>query len=54
MNRNVIVMNLESYIENITDVPMQVNIETKEGTDLQGLKEKIENNVKEIGIKISI
>lgn len=52
-NRNVIVMNLESYIENITDVPMQVNIETKEGTDLQGLKEKIENNVKEIGIKIS-
>lgn len=52
-NRNVIVMNLESYIENIKDVPMQVNIETKEGTDLQGLKEKIENNVKEIGIKIS-
>lgn len=52
-NRNVIVMNLESYIENITDVPMQVNIETKEGTDLQGLKEEIENNVKEIGIKIS-
>lgn len=52
-NRNVIVMNLESYIENITNVPMQVNIETKEGTDLQGLKEKIENNVKEIGIEIS-
>lgn len=52
-NRNVIVMNLESFIENIKDVPMQVHIETEEGTDLQSLKEKIENNIKEISIKIS-
>lgn len=52
-NRNVIVMNLESFIENIKDVPMQVHIETEEGTDLQNLKEKIENNIKEISIKIS-
>ena len=53
VNRNVIVMNLENYIENITDVPMQVHIETKEGTNLQSLKEKIENNIKEIAVKIS-
>jgi len=52
-NRNVIVMNFERYIKDITDVPMQVHIETKEGTDLQDVKEKIENNIKEIGIKIS-
>lgn len=52
-NRNVIIMNFENYIENITDIPMQVHIESEEGTNLQDLKEKIENDIKEIGIKIS-
>ena len=52
-SRNVIVMNLESYLENIKDVPMQVHIEAEEGTDIPKLKEKVEKNLKEIGIKIS-
>jgi ABC-type antimicrobial peptide transport system permease subunit len=46
-------MNLESYLENIKDVPMQVHIEAKEGTNLPSLKEKIEKNIKETGVKIS-
>ena len=53
VSRNVIVMNLESYIENITDKPIQVQMEVEEGTDIPKLKEKVEKNLKEIGIKIS-
>ena len=52
-NRNVIVMNLDTFIENITDIPMLVGMEAEEEADLEKLKENIEEKLKEIGVKVS-
>lgn len=52
-NRNVIVMNLDTFTGNITDIPMLVGMEAEEEADLEKLKENIEEKLKEIGVKVS-
>lgn len=51
-SRNVILMNFDNYIENITDVPMQVHIDSKEGTDLEKLMAEIKDKIKEVSVQI--
>ena len=46
------VINLETFKENLTDVPMQVQLATKEGTDLEKTIKEVEDAIKEIGVKI--
>ncbi len=50
--RNVIVMNYDYYIENIYKVPMQVQLKVTEGTDMDKLKEDIDDELKELNLKI--
>lgn len=51
-SRNVLLINLENYLDNITDVPAQIHIDAKEGADLEKLKIEVKDTIKEIGIKI--
>ena len=51
-SRNVILMNLQNFLDNITDVPMQIHIDVKDGIDLEKFKIDIEDNIKEVGVKI--
>lgn len=51
-SRNVIVMNLENFKENLMEEPTQIWIKAKSGADLQELKKDIEKDVKEVGVTI--
>ena len=51
-SRNVMVINLEKFKENLTDVPMQVQLATKEGTDLEKTIKEVEDTIKETAVKI--
>ncbi len=50
--RNVIVMNYDYYIENIYKVPMQVQLKVEDGTDLDKLKEDIDDTLKELNLSV--
>ncbi len=50
--RSTIIMNYDNYTDNITKIPMQVQLKTKEGTDLEKLKEEINDSLKEINLNI--
>ena len=50
-NRSVCVINLDNYIENITEIPVWAQIIATEGTDLEKLKEDCVECVKEVGVK---
>lgn len=51
-SRNVLLINLEKYLENITEIPTQILIDAKEGTDLEKLKVEVKDIIKEFGVKI--
>ncbi len=51
-SRNVILVNLEYFFDNVTKIPMQVHVNAKDSTDLQKLKTEIKKSLKEIGIDI--
>ena len=51
-SRNVIVMKYDNYIENVCKVPMQVQIKVEDGTDMDKLKEDIDDTMKELNLKI--
>lgn len=51
-SRNAILMNLDSFKENLIDVPMQVHLATKEGADLDKIMKDTESAIKEVGVKI--
>lgn len=49
-SRNVCVIRLDNYLENISDIPVWAQIIAKEGTDLQKLKEDCLDAIKEVGV----
>ncbi|MBP3339254.1 MAG: FtsX-like permease family protein [Lachnospiraceae bacterium] len=51
-SRNVIIMNYDNYIENVYQTPMQVQLKVEDGTDLDELKEQIDDTMKELNLKI--
>ncbi len=51
-SRNVIIMNYEQYIENISKIPMQIQLKVEDETDMEKLKEEIDDMLKELNLKI--
>jgi ABC-type lipoprotein release transport system permease subunit len=51
-SRNVILVNLEYFFDNATEIPMQVHVNAKDNTDLEKLKIDIKKTLKEVGIDI--
>lgn len=52
VQRDTIIVNLENFIENLTDKPVQVQIKCSDDTDLEEMKDKVEKEIKEVGLKI--
>lgn len=50
-SRNVCVVNMENYIDYMTDIPVWAQIVAEEGTDLEKLKEDCVDSIKEVGVK---
>lgn len=50
--RNIIVINLDNYLENIRKIPSQFELKAKDGIDLKELKKKIKAELKEPFIMI--
>lgn len=50
--RSTIIMNYDNYIENVYGVPMQVQLKVKDGVDMEELKEKINDLLKELNLNI--
>lgn len=50
--RNLIVMNYDHYVEHISKIPMQVQLRVEEDTDLEKLKEEVDNTLKELNLSI--
>ena len=51
-SRNVIMMNYDHYIENISKIPMQVQLKLKDGADTDKVKEKVNDIMKELNLNI--
>lgn len=51
-SRNVIMMNYDHYIENINKIPMQVQLKVSDNTDMDKLKDDINDIMKELHLKI--
>lgn len=51
-SRNVIVINFQNYIDNISHVPMQVHLKAEEGVDLEKLKVEVYDELKEVGLEV--
>lgn len=51
-SRNCILINRDTFVKNITNIPVRINIKTKEGTDLIKLKDNIEKKLDENNINI--
>lgn len=50
-SRNVCVVNMENYIDYMTDIPVWAQIVAEEGIDLEKLKEDCVDSIKEVGVK---
>lgn len=50
--RNVIIMNYDQYIEQISKIPMQVQLKVEDGTDMEKLKDEVDDTLKELNLKI--
>ena len=50
--RTVMVVDLQNYIDNYTDIPIWLQISTEEGTDLQKLKTTIKDELKEVNLQV--
>ena len=51
-SRNLIALNYEHYINDITDIPMQVLLVTDKDLDFDKMKETLKKEIKEVSIKI--
>ena len=51
-SRNVIIVNYDYYIENISKIPMQVQLKVKDGADLEKIKDEVKDTMKELDLKI--
>lgn len=51
-SRNLIALNYEHYIKDITDVPMQVLLVTDKDIDFDKMKDTLKKEIKEVSIKI--
>ena len=51
-SRNVIILNYDYYIENISKIPMQVQLKVEDGTDLEKIKKDVKDTMKELDLKI--
>ena len=50
--RNVIIVNLDHYIKDITKIPMQVQLKVEDGTDMNKLKNSVKDTMKELGLTV--
>ncbi|MBE5927440.1 MAG: ABC transporter permease [Lachnospiraceae bacterium] len=50
--RSILVVNLSSYLDNFTDIPVWVQVVANDGTDLQKLKTTIKDEIKEVAVQI--
>ena len=51
-SRNVIILNYDYYIENISKIPMQVQLKVEDGTDLEKIKKDVIDTMIELDLKI--
>ena len=51
-SRNVIIVNYDYYIENISKIPMQVQLKVLDGADLEKIKDEVKDTMKELDLKI--
>ncbi|MBR3152446.1 MAG: FtsX-like permease family protein [Clostridia bacterium] len=52
VQRDTIIVNLDNFIENLTNKPVQVQLKCSDDADLDEIKEKAEKKIKEVGLKI--
>lgn len=50
--RTVMVVDLQNYIENYTDIPIWLEIIAEEGSDLQKLKTELKDTLKEVNVQV--
>ncbi|MBQ4067650.1 MAG: FtsX-like permease family protein [Lachnospiraceae bacterium] len=50
--RSILVVNLSSYLDNFTDIPVWVQVVANDSTDLQKLKTTIKDEIKEVAVQI--
>lgn len=51
-NRNVIVINYDHFIKELTDIPRQVHIVTEDNVDLESMKETLKDEIKEVNLSV--
>ena len=51
-SRNVIITNLQNFLDNLTGIPAQIHLKCDDNADLEKIKEKVKDDIKEVGIKI--
>lgn len=51
-SRNIIITNLKNLLENLTDVPTQIYLKCDNDVDLEKIKEKAKDEIKEVGIRV--
>ena len=51
-SRNVLVINYDQFIKEVTDIPQQVHIITDKDADLEKMKDTLKKEIKEVSIRI--
>lgn len=51
-SRNIIITNLQSLLDNLTDVPRQIHLKCDDNVDLEKIKDQVKDEIKEVGIKV--
>lgn len=51
-SRNVIIVNLQNCLDNLTDIPFQVHLKCSDNADLEKIKKIAKDEIKEVGIRI--
>ncbi len=51
-SRNVIAINYDQFIQELTDIPVQMHIITNDNINLEKFKDKLKDEIKEVNIKI--
>ena len=51
-SRNLVVVNYDHFIKDLTDKPVQVHLVTDEGTNLEEMKKTLKDEIKEVGLRV--
>lgn len=51
-SRNLVVVNYNHFIKDLTDKPVQVHLVTDEGTNLEEMKKTLKDEIKEVGLRV--